>query len=96
MKKFLTVLLIGLVVNFITQPIMLQAEESVSTKVGFSLTEEYSAPLVIPTVFKLDSIMLQNTKTLELTQEQKGAQPFIFISFAIVVGFCFGSLIQTR
>jgi len=95
-KKVLTVLLIGLVVCFMAQPITLQAEESDPVKAEFSLVEDYSAPLVIPTVVKLESAMLQTVKAPEMDEGKKGLEPFVFISFSLLAAFCFGCMIQTR
>ena len=66
MKKFLTVLLVSVVFCFTAGPVMVQAEETGVEVTEFSLSKEYSRPLVIPTVFKLEPAMLLNVKASEV------------------------------
>ena len=91
MKKALSVLLVGLVLCFMAGPVMVQAEESNPVVVEFSLTKEYSKPLVIPTVFKLDPTMLQKTEAVE-AKEGKEAATFIMVSSALLCIFAYASM----
>lgn len=91
-KKVLTALLVGLVVCFIAQPITLQAKESDPVKAKFSLIEDYSAPLVIPTVVKLDPTVLRTVKAPEV--QKSGVPPLAWVYLGVVAGVSFGCLAQ--
>ena len=77
MKKALSVLLVSLVFCFMAGPIMVQAEESVPVATEFSLTKEYSKPLVIPTVFKLEPTITQQSESFKEQPNQFGIGVFV-------------------
>lgn len=89
MKKVLSVLLASLVFCFMAGPVLAQAEEANPVAVEFSLMKDYSTPLVIPTIFKLEPIMLQKSEAPEVEKESD-APIFFGIGAMIIVLYCAG------
>lgn len=86
MNKVLTVLLVGLVFCFTAGVPMIQAEGLDPAIEEFSLTKDYSAPLIIPAV-KFNPVMLQNVKAPEVQKKGAEAWPFIWVTTAFAMAF---------